>query len=607
MPDKPGIKKALGVILAALVVPACLLLFKGSAYCAAKEKPDIILITAGALRPDHLSCYGYEHTSTPAIDSLAENGFLYTSAYCNTPDNRYGWSSILTGRFGYEAVSLKGDYFYLNDLLKTLPEFLRESDYATAAVTSSPFLASSQPLFKKGFDLFENTFTGKKVDNSIMLATDRGIEAARQLKSRNKPVFIWLEYCIPGYPYKVPEEFRMAENDFAYDRQVLFLDSEIKRLIAGLKEAGLRKDAVIIFTATSGEGLDEHNEPVHGVFLYQSTVKIPLIIKAPSGKGTKKAGQLAILADIAPTALSRAGIKYPKENFSGKDLAELSSGKKAQDRALYLETVTAYAEYGWSPMAALIQDGYKYIESPKPALYNIKEDPYELRNLRLVEGQRSMQMQSQLFKHLEESRREVLDIINKGEDPAQKTWILKLYITGGLGFAQADPAARLKLYKKLLFKDPANKKFVFQLAELYLYLKKPHLSEYYLSGLLKKYPDSARGWELLGEACSAQGKDDEAIEAYKKALAIAPDALMPLNNLAWAYAKKKTNLEEALACAKKASELAPDLPPILDTLAEVYSAKGEKEKAAETLKRAVALDSQSEYLKSRLKEIQSGP
>jgi len=592
-------------LLGALAIAAIAFLLTVYKSAAGHKKPDIILITAASLRPDHLSCYGYAHIDTPAIDSLSSGGFLYRNAYCNTPHTLFSLCSIFTGRYGYEVISQKGDSLSINASTKTMPELLSENGYATGAVSASGFPFADNNLFRKGFDLFESAAGAAQNENLPALVTDKGIKIARELKNKGDPVFIWLEYPIPNYPYKVPDDFPAGKRDFAYDRQILFLDSEIGRLLSGLKDAGY-KDALFIFTAENGEGLDEHNEPLHGVFLYQSTVKVPLIIKMPSGRGAKQLDPVVTLADIAPTVLSAAHIEYDKEGFKGADLMGSFSRKKQADRPLYLETLIGYSDYGWSPLAGFMEDGYKYIESPKPALYNVRDDPYELRNLRYEDGQRAMQMQSRLFKYLEESRPETLKIINKGAAPQDKTWVLKLYLNERASSIKAAPDAQIKFYKKLLSKDPGNKQVIFALAELFTLLKKPHMSEYYLEDLVKRYPDSSRGWELLGTAYSDQGKYQEAIAAYKKELSLLPDSVIPLNNLAWALAKTKTSLDEALVCAKRANELAPDAPLILDTLAEVYSAKGEKEKAAETLKRAVALDPQSEYLNSRLKEIQSG-
>ena len=224
------------------------------------KEANVILITADALRPDHLSCYGYEHIETGAIDSLAEKGLLFEKAYCNNPSTLYGYVSILSGKSGASFISRKGTYYTVDDSLKPISEYLKEAGYNTAAVVSDPLLLRKE-TFEKGFDVFENLASNIKANDLLSLPekeTAKALELLKEYKGKGNPFFPWLEYTIPRMPFFLPRDFEEAKGDFPYDRQVLFLDLEISKLLKGLDELGLDNNTIIILTSTHGESLGEH-------------------------------------------------------------------------------------------------------------------------------------------------------------------------------------------------------------------------------------------------------------------------------------------------------------------------------------------------------------
>lgn len=559
-------------------------------------RPNVILITAHTLRPDHLSCYGYERHTTPGIDNLASKGMLLENAYCNTPSPLYGYISILNGK----VTSLS-----LGRSVTSLAERLKAAGYTTALMASD---ASLVPAIK-GFDTVKNI--SEKLPEKDIAARDRLLtrEAAvilKKLKSKRKPVFAWISYALPLYPYTLPEDFKKSKDDFPYDRQALFLDDQVSELMEGLRKLRMSKNSIIIFTSPNGESFDEHNEPAHGMFLYNSTTRVPVIIKLPKTSVGKKVPELASHADIVPTVLDILKVRYNKDDFDGNSLVAPAGKDKAPDRILYLESLTGYESFGWSPLAGVISGGYKYIEAPEPELYNMAKDPHELKNIAPTDSKKTAEMKEKLFAFIAVRRPQLIGLLDIGPDPKSKADILTPYLMVTRYLKDKDAAFLLKTYRQLLDKDPKNKAFRLAIAQLYLRGDRPFSAEEYLVPLTADYPDFAAGWNLLGEAYSKQGKADGAIASFEKAISLQPDSPATLNNLAWLYAQKSDNLARALRYAEQANEMVKDYPSFLDTLAEVHYRMGETGKAKELLKKALSLDPKSEYLQKRVKEIEGG-
>ncbi|MCK4851605.1 MAG: sulfatase, partial [Candidatus Omnitrophica bacterium] len=374
----------LRLLLIALIATSSLVLIARIGSLFMGKNPVVLLITADSLRPDHLSCYGYGPISTKSLDELAEDGVLFENAYCSVPARIYSYAAVLTGKNGGTATVAKGGTVRLNDLCRSLSEYLRNEGYLTIAVTSDPVLAKDAG-FGRDFDIVENVPPGAPETRDDQTDAEKNLtQTALELlwKNKRKPVFMWLEYPIPLFPYQVPENFRKARDQHLYDRQIVLLDGKISMLLRGMRELGLDKAATIVFTAANGESLNEHKEFTRGIFVYDSTARVPLIIKSPKCPPGKRVKTIASHIDIAPTILAELGINYDPRNFDGESLVPVIADEKdAEPRSLYIESPIGYHAFGWSPVVGLISDDHKYIELPKPELYDLKKDPHELHNI----------------------------------------------------------------------------------------------------------------------------------------------------------------------------------------------------------------------------------
>jgi len=227
---------------------------------------------------------------------------------------------------------------HFSDSCLSLSEYLKKSDFNTIAVLSNPIINYNMD-FERGFDFFENVSIEsiEKGKRTIGLygPIERALEILSDYEAKGKSIFMWLEYALPKYPYVLAKDVEAAKGEHPYDRQVLLLDEALKKFFEGLRKLGMDKTATIIFTATNGEGLNEHAEDGAGIFIYNSTVKIPLILKYPEGPLGEKVKKLASHIDIVPTILSIIKKPYNILDFDGIALTKIDEIKK--NRSLYLE------------------------------------------------------------------------------------------------------------------------------------------------------------------------------------------------------------------------------------------------------------------------------
>lgn len=351
------------------------------------EKPGVpagtpvVIISIDTLRADRLPAYGYEGVETPALDALRRDGILFERAYTPTPLTFPAHSSLLTGLLpGVHGVRDNVGY-KLDPGLPFLPRLLKGKGYATGGAVSAYVLQGKSGL-DDGFDFYED---------SIELRAHAGLGGMQRpggetlmlsrewLGSvRGRPFFFFFHIYEPHAPWEAPAEFRSRYAD-PYDAEVAAADAVLGELFAELKRLEIYDKATIVVLSDHGEGLGDHGEEQHGLFLYREVLQVPLLVKLPGGRrGGERVAAPAQLADVAPTLLSLAGVEVP-ESLPGVSLLDL--GEKSPARQLYSETFYPRIHFGWSDLASLVADRFHYIEAPEPELYDLAADPGETRNV----------------------------------------------------------------------------------------------------------------------------------------------------------------------------------------------------------------------------------
>jgi choline-sulfatase len=349
------------------------------------SQPDVFLITIDTLRADHVRCFGYEHIQTPALDGLAKDGVRFTQAFTPSPITNTSHVTILTGLM----PSTHGVTDFALPLAATHPtlaELLKKRGYHTAAFIGSIILDSKSfaPGLDRGFDFYDNFPESTKNKSRWGRLERRGMVVAEHaeawLATRPAgPHFVWVHFYDPHDPYEPPLPYSQIYKDRLYDGEIAYADSALASFVRFLNKRGLYENSIVIVVGDHGEGLGEHHEETHGVFLYDSTTHVPLIIKLP---GRRDAGKLieeqVRTLDILPTVLGLLQMPEP-ERLDGESLQPYLVSDNIGDRTAVAETDYPL-HFGWAPLRSMRTGGFKFIEAPKPELYDLRRDPGELQN-----------------------------------------------------------------------------------------------------------------------------------------------------------------------------------------------------------------------------------
>jgi arylsulfatase A-like enzyme/Tfp pilus assembly protein PilF len=357
-------------------------------YALAEDKPirpDIFLITIDTLRADHVHCYGYDRIRTPALDLLAKQGIRFTQAFTASPITNSSHTSIMTGLLpSSHGVSDFG--VPLPAIHPTLAALLAKRGYRTAAFIGAVILDSKNlaPGLDRGFEFYDN-FPELTTNKSRWGRIERrGMEVEQRAESwlNSHPAgahFVWLHFYDPHDPYEPPPPFSDVYKDRLYDGEIAYADSALGRFLAYLKKQEWYEGAMIVVVGDHGEGLGEHREDTHGIFLYDSTTHVPLIVKLPNQREAGRTVEAQVrTTDIMPTVLSLLGIAAPP-SLDGDSLEPFLTGIEATPRTVFGETDYPL-RFGWAPLRSVRKEGFAFIEAPRPELYNLHADPGELQN-----------------------------------------------------------------------------------------------------------------------------------------------------------------------------------------------------------------------------------
>ncbi len=372
----PGLALTLAGIAGAL--GACGVLHRQS-------PPSVILISIDTCRADHLGSYGYPRPTTPQLDRFAKEAVRFTHAVSSVPLTLPSHCSMLTGTTPLQH-GVHDNYGYrLAEADLTVAEILRDAGCQTAAIVGS-FVLGSRFGLAQGFQLYDDQMdSGRKgpVQSNERPAGEVTRRALEWLATAPKePFFLFVHYFDPHTPYAPPEPFATQFRDSPYSGEIAYVDAEVGKLFARLRELHLYENSLIIVTGDHGEALGEHGESGHGYFIYQSTLHVPLLIKTPGQSAPRQVDELVGLIDIAPTILGQLGHAAPAA-MTGRDLIKsLAAGAPAAGgaRDFYCESLTA-TKYGCAPLLGLMRGSLKYIQTSRPELYDLSGDPAEQTNV----------------------------------------------------------------------------------------------------------------------------------------------------------------------------------------------------------------------------------
>jgi choline-sulfatase len=339
----------------------------------------IVIVTLDTTRADRLSPYGLMDSPMPALERLAREGVVFEQALSVSPLTLPAHASIFTGLLPlHHGVADNADE-PLDASHATLAELLRHKGYRTGAFVGSVVLNRDRGL-ARGFEAYSD-LTSRGSDGRPVLQRrgDAVMSDALQWLDRHgqSSFLLWVHLFDPHRPYDPPEPYLSGSAD-AYIGEIRFADAQIGRLLTALEQRRLLHRTTVVVAGDHGESLGEHGERDHGMSLYDAVLRVPLIIRAP-GVEPHRVRDVVRLTDIMPTVLDLSSIPSPA--MDGSSLRTLMSGRReSRDREVYAEA--RYPErFGLMPVRALRDRRFKFIDGPRPELYDLFHDPFETRNL----------------------------------------------------------------------------------------------------------------------------------------------------------------------------------------------------------------------------------
>ncbi len=342
----------------------------------------VVLVSIDTLRADHLPAYGSRRVRTPAIDALAADGQVFEQAYAHSPQTLPSHASILSGRLPFEHGVRDNMGFALKPDERLLSSMLGARGYETAAFVSAYVLRAATGL-GAGFDEYDDTLPTSSTEIALgdvqrdgadtVAAVDRWLDSKAA-----SPFFLFVHLYEPHTPYTPPARFSEYPP---YDGEIAYADELVGRLIASLTRRGLYDTALVILLSDHGEGLGDHGEAEHGLFLYRETIRVPLIVKLPGARGAGgRVREPVQHIDLVPTILDLAGAPRPT-GLGGRSLVPALAGQPLPEQGLYAESLYGRYHFGWSELYALTDGRYRYIQAPRDELYDVEADPGERANL----------------------------------------------------------------------------------------------------------------------------------------------------------------------------------------------------------------------------------
>lgn len=341
---------------------------------------NVLLITVDTLRADALGFVGHRSVSTPTLDRLAAAGRIFDAAHAHCVTTLPSHASLLTGLYPYQHGVRHNGGYVLPDNASTLATRLREDGFKTAAFVGA-FPLDARFGLDRGFDVYDDEYGeqagGEGLFSYAERAGDEVVERAMswwESQSGDRR-FLWLHLFDPHAPYDPPEPFKSQFVEDPYLGEVSAVDFFLKPWLDRFLE-GREEPTLVVFTSDHGESLGEHGEQTHGLFAYEATLAVPLVLWGP-GVETGRDSRQARHIDVAPTILEALGLEALADSFGRSLLAP----EEHHPQVSLFEALSGNLDFGWAPLRGVLKDTKKYIELPIPELYDLSADPAESSNL----------------------------------------------------------------------------------------------------------------------------------------------------------------------------------------------------------------------------------
>jgi arylsulfatase A-like enzyme/Tfp pilus assembly protein PilF len=566
--------RQLAAISIAIALAACSKPEEAPAPVAADgPRPSILLVTLDTTRFDAVGPEA-KSVSTPAFNALVARGRSYRYAYATTPQTLPSHSSMMTGLYpAGHGVHENGRYLGAQHPL--VAEELKAAGYDTAAFVSA-FAVARRFGLARGFDVYDDDFGRDRAQRPAIETTDKAL--AHLPRTGAKPLFVWVHYYDPHYPYEPPAPFGAQYAKQPYFGEIAAMDQQLGRLVAAFEKIAGPK--AIIVLADHGEGLGDHGEAQHGNLLYQATMRVPLVIAGP-GVG----------AGVENGPVSTRRVYHTIRDWAGIDAT--NSLRKSENEVVVGEAMKPFLDYGWQPQVMVVEGTKKAILAGKVEAYDVAADPAEARDL----GDRadlSRAVRATLKEYPLPSTEPPKAVSAASEEERRKLASLGYVASTVKPVVRADAPRPVEMAHLFPILDRASGLFVReQYAEAIPLLEEIRRADpYNLDAALR-----------LATAHSSLGHYQQALEAYERAQAIAPKSRDVRAYMALHLARG-AEWERAAAMLEQVLAEEPERVPALEGLAVIRERQQRFAEAAQIRERLYTLRTPTEAELARLAATQ---
>ena len=651
--------------------------FVGSAGCrrpvdtAAKAVPagllrgsNVLLVTIDTLRADRVGAYGSDRGLTPTIDGLAKDGLRFDRTYAHVPLTLPSHASLLTASYPTRNGVHDNGTFRLGESSPTIAAALKRAGYRTAAFVAS-FVLDARFGLGRGFDAYDDRMLGRGGDLEIVRrSADQVLEPAyawiagdgsasdRQppgtAVAGASPWFAWVHLYDPHEPYAPPEPYRSRYASAPYDGEIAYADAALGTFLEKLRRSGGLANTLVIIASDHGESLGEHGERTHGLFAYDATLRVPLVMWAPPRLRSGVVGDTMRLIDVVPTVLDLLALP-PLANVDGRSVRPFVAGEQPFDRtASYFEALNANLTRGWAPLTGVVSERLKLIDLPIPELYDLDADAGEQHNLYASQRARATSLESRLDQiakgaapivpaatidadaaarlrslgYVVSSTARPKKSYGSADDPKMLVHLNAALDDASAAFARGDATAAILTLQAIVKERPdflvaydrlgyilratgrvdeavrvldeavrhghADSTILRSLGAALRDAGQFQRSAEVLAGLAKSDPSDLQTADELGVTLARLGRAADAERQFKRVLAASPNAAETWNNLGALYmgAGRAVDAEEALL---RAIEINPSMATAHNGLGVAFASQGKTDRAVAEWRRALEL------------------
>lgn len=545
---------------------------------------NLVLITIDTLRADHVGAYGYARARTPVLDALARTGARFERAYATAPITLPSHATILTGRYPPGHGS-RDNGLRVSSSVPTLATELKARGFRTAAFIAA-FPLDHQFGLSRGFDVYsdrlprapDGRLANERPASEVIDEAIAWLSTLAPVRAMPAHLFLWIHLFEPHAPYGNSAD-TSRPTIARYDDEIERVDHEIGRLLQSLDP--VRRDTLIVVAGDHGEAFGEHGEYAHSIFVYDTTLRVPLILNGPGIRRAQRGARFGVsvndpvtLADIAPTTMRLLG--QPMKDVDGVDLTPALEGKPLGSRELYAESFAPLVEFGWAPLRAIRSGPWKFIAAPKPELFDIEHDAGEQSNVAGAQGVVAHQLDQRVSRY---SGASLPGASTAQTDPQAAERLRALGYSAG---SRRDPDGGRP--------DPKDRR---ELAARIAQVASGELAGTALvsalEGIVRDDPRNGQAHMRLGYARLQSGDCARAKAEFQAAIASDLPSTDAHLGLATCLGRER-ELGSAERVLDEARRLEPDNPAILANIGILLAAKGDVPGAIDALTTALTVD-----------------